>query len=106
MEARVLQNINESIAVSNRFDPYYLKLRQDFLYASVKEDRHDDSRNLIYDIHKYKGNRATVIREQTAGYITSYLDNNDLDVSSVNPVICNYCKQREICLHHFKEVGE
>jgi hypothetical protein len=105
VEAIVLQNINQSIAASYRFDPYYLQLRQDFLYALVKEDRQDDSRNLIYDIHKYKGNRATFIREQTAEYITSYLDNNDLDVSSVNPSICNYCKQREICLHHFKEVG-
>lgn len=98
IEARILQSVKDS-----RFDPYYLQLRLDFLYAQIKESWNEEEDNLISEIHHFRW-ESSKKRRETSSFISMFIKNNDLSVEKVNPQICNYCKQREICLHHFKEV--
>jgi hypothetical protein len=104
MEARIAQLVKNSVTSSNQLDPYYLQLKLDFLNASLKENVREEGLNLISGIHRFKG-RNSKIQNETMQQIEQYLNTNDLSVGAVHPLICNYCKQREVCLHHFK-VGE
>lgn len=74
-------------------DQEYLSRKLEFLMASVKDIRNNEGENLIKGIFKKDLNNKKII---------NYLLDNRVKVEDINPLICEYCAQREICLEPFK----
>lgn len=73
----------------------YLNQKINFLVASIK-DKNNEGNNLINVIHK---------QDLDPYFIINYLENYNTDEKenyNINPQVCEYCNQKEICLNYFK----
>lgn len=72
----------------------YIDKKLEFLMASIKDigDEYNDE-NLIKSIHYSSLNNKNILK---------YLGHYDMKYEAVNPLICEYCAQREVCLNSFE----
>ncbi|WP_394217564.1 hypothetical protein [Halobacillus trueperi] len=107
VEVTVNNYVRDQLKSKKRDDPnYYLELRLNFLYASITEGKYSKGGdNLIKSIHHLREGYKDK-RNQVENDIISYLeDERQLMDHDTNPLICDYCKQRDICLYHAKASG-
>jgi hypothetical protein len=87
-------------SLKNPDNEYYLNLRTNFLVAKLENE--DGGEQLLKPLFRVM---RTEYRKRVENQIMQDLDNNiPFLEKEVHPEICNFCKQREVCLHHFREV--
>lgn len=100
------KQINEDGHV-NLLDSNYLSLRLNFLYAQLTEGRPSHinpygENNLLKPLHNLMIDEQ--YRSKVKNNIRNYFQRPDLFLNrKPEPIICNYCKQSEICLQGYKE---
>ncbi|WNR45140.1 hypothetical protein [Paenibacillus roseipurpureus] len=101
LEAWVIKDIKQADGYVSPYDENYVQIRLDFLYAQVNDE---DKQNLMSPVHRLRNERK---KEEVRSSINMYYQHQSLfEEEKVHPSLCNFCKNREICLHHFKVAGE
>lgn len=74
-------------------DQDYLDKKLEFLMASIKDIKNNEEENLIKGIFRSDLSNKKIV---------NYLLNNKVKDGEINPLVCEYCAQREVCLEPFK----
>lgn len=105
---RDLQKQVNEFGIVNEVDSGYLSLRLNFLYAQLTEGRPNQNNqdgemsNLLKPLHKLM--RDEQYRNEVNNNIRNYFQRSEIFLNrKPDTIICNYCKQSEICLHGYKE---
>ena len=88
----VINHIESSDA---ELDQDYLDKKLEFLMASIRDTKNNEEENLI---------KAIFRSDLSNKKIVNYLLNNKIQDEEINPLVCEYCAQREVCLEPFKVV--
>lgn len=87
--------INHIESCDVELDQDYLDKKLEFLMASIKDTKNNEEENLIKGIFKSDLSNKKIV---------NYLLNNKIKDEEINPLVCEYCAQREVCLEPFKVV--
>lgn len=74
-------------------DDEYIEKKLEFLMASIKDLDDNKDENLIKSIHYSKLDYKKILK---------YLSDYNMKDEEINPLICEYCAQREVCLNSFE----
>ena len=85
----VIDHINEGY----NNDDEYIEKKLEFLMASIRDLDDNKDENLIKSIHYSKLDYKKILK---------YLSDYNMKDEEINPLICEYCAQREVCLSSFE----
>ena len=90
---KVKKDIIDYINEGCNNDDEYIEKKLEFLMASIKDLDDNKDENLIKSIHYSKLDYKKILK---------YLSDYNMKDEEINPLICEYCAQREVCLNSFE----
>lgn len=90
---KVKKDIIDFINDGCKNEDEYIDKKLEFLMASIKDIDDYDGENLIKSIHYDNLNYKNILK---------YLSDYHIKDGDINPLICEYCAQREVCLNSFE----
>ena len=90
---KVKKDIIDYINEGCNNDDEYIEKKLEFLMASIKDLDDNKDENLIKSIHYSKLDYKKILK---------YLSDYNMKDEEINPLICAYCAQREVCLNSFE----